>query len=71
MKNLPRINIKTADDPGINGLIEPSTDFKPEIENTTTQELLLNSINKLEDNSFESLFNFVSSYKMKIQLFLH
>lgn len=46
MKNLPRINIKTADDPGINGLIEPSTDFKPEIENTTTQELLLNSINK-------------------------
>ena len=46
MADLPRPQIKTARDPGINLNIEPDTDFLPKNPLAENQELLYNSVNK-------------------------
>ena len=46
MPELPRPHIRTANDPGTNVFIEPTTDFTPTPSIAEQQELLYNSINK-------------------------
>lgn len=46
MENLPRPNIRTANDPGTNLFIEPTTDFRPENPVAQSQKLLLASIDR-------------------------
>jgi len=56
MENLPRPNIRTADDPGINLFIEPTTDFVPEKILSTNQQPLLLSIDKaMREDSLSDL----------------
>ena len=46
MPELPRPHIRTANDPGVNLFIEPTTDFNPEPSLAQHQELLYNSVNQ-------------------------